>query len=220
MKVMRVFSRVSCDTGWVKCDSSSWRLCWNNDYLCSQDVRQYRWFYDPVVKEALLHVPYNNFFDFIDLAASAGVLPALQYNLICFLFLYWPIDLDGTRITEWMLWGADSSHGSLLAQAMELCVLGSMAGANGLWFRRSAGRRSTKGSWLRRIYQYSFISSRASSSDKERLFLIRSSVFSKLQPRSLQLLMRAWITWFRPSIRPELRPSISPVLCPSVIPLV
>lgn len=90
MKVMRVFSRVSCDTGWVKCDSSSWRLCWNNDYLCSQDAWQYRWFYDPAVKEALLHVPYNNFFDFIDLAASAGVLPALQYNLICFLFLYWP----------------------------------------------------------------------------------------------------------------------------------
>lgn len=90
MKDMRVFSRLSCDTGWVKCDSSSWRLCWNNDYLCSQDAWQYRWFYDPAVKEALLHVPYNNFFDFIDLAASAGVLPALQYNLICFLFLYWP----------------------------------------------------------------------------------------------------------------------------------
>ena len=122
MKVMRVFSRLSCDTGRVKCDSSSWRLCWNNDYLCSQDAWQYRWFYDPAVKEALLHVPYNNFFDFIDLAASAGVLPALQYNLICFLFLYWPIDLDWTRITEWMLRGADSSHGSLLAQAMELCT--------------------------------------------------------------------------------------------------
>ena len=27
-----------------------------------------------------------------------------------------------TRITEWMLRGADSSHGSLLAQAMELCT--------------------------------------------------------------------------------------------------
>ena len=32
------------------------------------------------------------------------------------------IDPYWTRITEWMLRGADSSHGSLLAQTMELCT--------------------------------------------------------------------------------------------------
>ena len=36
--------------------------------------------------------------------------------------LYFPIASYWTRITEWMLRGADSSHGSLLAQAMELCT--------------------------------------------------------------------------------------------------
>ena len=36
--------------------------------------------------------------------------------------LYFSIASYWTRITEWMLRGADSSHGSLLAQAMELCT--------------------------------------------------------------------------------------------------
>ena len=45
----------------------------------------------------------------------------LHYSTISYVS-YFYIDLDWTRITEWMLRGADSSHGSLLAQVMELCT--------------------------------------------------------------------------------------------------
>ena len=45
-----------------------------------------------------------------------GRTSALAGVLLFFIAPYW------TRITEWMLRGADSSHGSLLAQAMELCT--------------------------------------------------------------------------------------------------
>lgn len=212
MKVMRVFSRVSCDTGWVKCDSSSWRLCWNNDYLCSQDAWQYRWFYDPAVKE--LCCTFHIIISLISWPGSFCRCPS-YITVQSHMFLISILTLTEPELRNGCF-GELIPHMEASLHWPWNCVPGSMAGANGPWFRRSAGRRSTKGSWLRRIYQYSFISSRASSSDKERLFLIRSSVFSKLQPRSLQLLMRAWITWFRPSIRPELRPSISPVLCPSL----